>query len=168
MPSLTTLLAFFATCIILTTSTPVPTFEEVERRWAKGETELSLKASIHAHHLRHATPSWSDHSHQHQALHSHLHRRRTSADPPFAATTDSLTRAIHERRAGGQKRSDRVLLAKLNDFAARLLRSKDVEGFIGKRAGEVEERGDGEGLEKLRRIRRRGREGVRYRFVERG
>nr|OQO17643.1 hypothetical protein B0A51_14342 [Rachicladosporium sp. CCFEE 5018] len=164
MPSLTTLLALLATLVLLTTSTPVPTFEEVERRWAKGETE----ASIHAHHLRHATPSWPAHSHQHQYLHSRLHRRRTSADPPFAATTDSLTRAIHERRAGGQKRSDRVLLATLNDFATRLLRSKGVEGFIGKRAGEVEERGEGEGLEKLRRIRRRGREGVRYRFVERG
>ncbi|OQO10953.1 hypothetical protein B0A48_05208 [Cryoendolithus antarcticus] len=164
MPSLTTLLALLATLFLLASTTPVPTFEEVERRWAKGETE----ASIHAHHLRHATPSWPAHSHQHQHLHSHLRRRRTSADPPLAATTDSLTRAIHERRSNGQKRSDSVLLAKLNGFAARLLRSKGVEGFVGKGAGEMGERGDGESLEKLRKIRRRGREGVRYRFVERG
>ncbi|KAM0702043.1 hypothetical protein Q7P35_010953 [Cladosporium inversicolor] len=104
------------------------TFADIERRWSAGESD----ASIHAlHNPRSASPAWP------------LAARSTSPESSstFAESYDAVTQQglIGKRsRSSSSNSNNAALMARIRDYATRLLRSKGEKQMIEERSGSEE------------------------------
>ncbi|KAF2165402.1 hypothetical protein M409DRAFT_55804 [Zasmidium cellare ATCC 36951] len=168
-------LLLLALALPLALASPLPNFNEIEKRWAEGHSEVCAAsaflpgcyvhawvASLSKHLLSSPEPSLSFSPLQ-QQIHTGLtHRDMTPAWPmhardsegsAFATATDerSIEASVLRTRAGS-------LMEQMRDFAERFMRSKGLEGVIARRGSGM---GEGEEVPVLR-----PRKGVRWSFGE--